>query len=64
MKGEALDAHTRAWADRLNATGEAWVTPAMVDGRWLVRVSIGAITTEREDVAALWQAIQAAAETA
>ena len=58
LTGEALDAHTRAWADRLNASGEAWVTPAILDGRWMVRVSIGAIPTERSDVEALWSAMR------
>ena len=62
LDGEALDRHTRAWADRVNASGEAWVTPAIVDGRWLVRVSIGATATEREDVAAGWAAMRRAAE--
>jgi aromatic-L-amino-acid decarboxylase len=64
LDGEALDAHTRAWAERLNASGDAWVTPAVLDGRWMVRVSIGAIRTEQPDVEALWTAARAAAETA
>jgi aromatic-L-amino-acid decarboxylase len=63
LSGEALDTHTRAWAERLNASGAAWVTPAMVEGRWLVRVSIGAIPTERADVEALWAAMREAAKT-
>jgi aromatic-L-amino-acid decarboxylase len=58
MRDDELDAHNRAWASRLNASGEAYVTPAQVRGRWLVRVSIGALPTEREDVAALWAAMQ------
>jgi aromatic-L-amino-acid/L-tryptophan decarboxylase len=55
---EALDDHTRAWADRLNRSGAAYVTPATLDGRWMVRISIGAIATEREHVESLWQAMQ------
>jgi aromatic-L-amino-acid decarboxylase len=62
LQGEALDAHTRAWADHLNASGAAWVTPSVLDGRWMVRVSIGAIPTEREDVAQMWKAMRGAAE--
>ncbi|HWE45010.1 MAG TPA: aminotransferase class V-fold PLP-dependent enzyme [Caulobacteraceae bacterium] len=58
LEGEALDAHTRAWADRLNASGEAWVTPAVLDGRWMVRISIGALATDRADVEALWSAMR------
>jgi aromatic-L-amino-acid decarboxylase len=51
---EQVDAHQQEWAERLNATGRAFVTPAMVEGRWVVRLSIGAEPTERADVQALW----------
>jgi aromatic-L-amino-acid/L-tryptophan decarboxylase len=61
LAGEALDRHTLAWADRVNCSGEAYVTPAMLDGRWMVRVSVGAIPTEREHVADLWRLMQDAA---
>ncbi|MFM1964305.1 MAG: hypothetical protein RL134_30 [Actinomycetota bacterium] len=54
VNAEALDRHQQAWAERLNATGRAFVTPALVEGRWLVRLSIGAEATQREDVEALW----------
>jgi aromatic-L-amino-acid decarboxylase len=58
LQGEALDKHTLAWADAVNQSGGAYVTPATLDGRWMVRVSIGAMPTEREDVAAFWQLAQ------
>lgn len=58
LDGEALDAHTRAWADAVNRSGAAYLTPAVLDGRWMVRVSVGALGTEREDVAACWEAMQ------
>jgi aromatic-L-amino-acid/L-tryptophan decarboxylase len=58
LGGDALDAHTRAWAERLNRSGVSYVTPATLAGRWMVRVSIGAIATEREHVARLWSAMQ------
>jgi len=61
LEGDALDRHTLAWAEALNRSGVAYVTPAMLDGRWMVRVSIGAETTEREHVEALWLAMQRAA---
>jgi aromatic-L-amino-acid decarboxylase len=64
LSGEALDAHTKTWAEALNRSGRAYVTPAMIDGRWMVRVSIGAEATERVDVAALWQAMRQMAEGA
>jgi len=61
LDGEALDRHTLAWAGRINASGEAYLTPAMLDGRWMVRVSIGAIATERTHVAALWEILRSEA---
>ncbi len=60
--GEALDRHTLEWAARLNQSGAAYLTPAMLDGRWMVRVSIGAELTEREHVAQLWQLMREHAE--
>lgn len=59
LQGDALDAHTRGWAERLNASGDAYVTPATLNGRWMVRVSVGALPTEREHVQRLWEGLQA-----
>ncbi|MEQ6291576.1 pyridoxal phosphate-dependent decarboxylase family protein [Vogesella sp. GCM10023246] len=61
LSGEELDRHTLAWADALNQSGQAYVTPATLDGRWMVRISIGALPTEQEHVAMLWQNMQRAA---
>jgi aromatic-L-amino-acid decarboxylase len=55
---DALDRHTLAWAGRVNASGGAYLTPATLDGRWMVRVSVGALATEREHVAALWDVMR------
>lgn len=62
VEGEALDRHTLAWVDRINTSGDAYLTPALLDGRWMCRVSIGALATEREHVAALWQVMQRAVD--
>ncbi len=66
MTGDALDAHTRAWAEAVNRSGEAYVTPATIpeDGhpRWCVRISIGSLHTEAADVAATWTLIRRTAE--
>jgi aromatic-L-amino-acid decarboxylase len=64
LSGEALDRHTSAWVDRINRSGRAYLTPAQLDGRWMVRVSVGAEATQREHVAALWKWMQEAAEEA
>jgi len=62
LEGEPLDRHTQAWAERVNRSGRAYLTPATLDGRWMVRISIGALLTEREHVAALWQLVREEAE--
>jgi aromatic-L-amino-acid decarboxylase len=62
LEGEALDRHTQAWADALNRSGAAYVTPAILDGRWMVRVSIGALLTERPHVEALWTTMRQVVE--
>jgi aromatic-L-amino-acid/L-tryptophan decarboxylase len=64
LAGEALDAHTTAWVEAVNRSGAAYLTPAVLDGRWMARVSIGALTTEAADVAAVWTAMREAAEGA
>jgi aromatic-L-amino-acid decarboxylase len=58
-----LDQHTLAWCEAVNDSGLAHVTPAMLDGRWMVRVSIGAELTEWGDVEALWELMQEKAES-
>jgi aromatic-L-amino-acid/L-tryptophan decarboxylase len=61
LEGEALDAHTLAWVERINSSGRAYLTPSVLDGRWIVRVSIGAEPTERADVEAVWALMREAA---
>ncbi|MBM4060505.1 MAG: aminotransferase class V-fold PLP-dependent enzyme [Planctomycetes bacterium] len=61
LDGERLDQHTLGWLARLHATGRAWLTPAQLDGRWMVRVSVGALGTEREHVEQLWADLRGAA---
>ena len=58
LDGAALDRHTLGWAERVNRSGAAYLTPALLDGRWMVRVSIGAEATERQHVEALWAAMR------
>jgi aromatic-L-amino-acid decarboxylase len=58
LEGDALDRHTLAWAERINRSGTAYLTSATLDGRWMVRVSIGAEATEREHVEGLWNAMR------
>ena len=58
---EDLDRHTQAWVNRVNQSGRAYLTPAILDGKWMVRVSIGAEATERKHVEQVWRMMQEAA---
>jgi aromatic-L-amino-acid decarboxylase len=62
LDGDALDQHTLAWLQRLHDSGQAWLTPAQLDGRWMVRVSIGALLTERQHVEQLWESLRRAVQ--
>jgi aromatic-L-amino-acid decarboxylase len=61
MDGEMLDTHNQQWADLLNCSGRFYLTAAKLDGRWMVRVSIGAEPTELSDVKELWRYMKDAA---
>ncbi len=63
LEGAALDRHTLAWCNRINASGRAWLTPAQLQGRWMIRVSIGAEATERSHVQALWDLMRREADS-
>lgn len=62
LSGAALDAHTLAWVGAINRSGAAFMSPSQLDGRWMVRVSIGVEATTREHVETLWKLLQAHAE--
>jgi aromatic-L-amino-acid decarboxylase len=55
LDATAIDAHTRAWVQAINESGESYLTPAIIDGRWAVRVSLGNANTERAHVEDLWR---------
>jgi aromatic-L-amino-acid decarboxylase len=61
LSGEALDKHTLGWVKRINESGKAFLTPAILDGRWMVRVAFGAEATEQRHVEELWALMQAEA---
>ncbi|HUM09972.1 MAG TPA: pyridoxal-dependent decarboxylase [Myxococcaceae bacterium] len=62
LEGAALDSHNLALARAINASGRAYLTPAVVKGMQLLRVSVGATATTAADVAALWtQLLESAA---
>jgi aromatic-L-amino-acid decarboxylase len=50
----AGDEATRALLERVNATGRVFLTHTVVDGRYVIRLSIGARATERRHVEQAW----------
>jgi len=61
LAGEALDRHTLGWVETVNRSGAAYLTPAQLEGRWMARISIGALGTERSHVEEMWARIQTSA---
>ena len=57
----ALARHNLGIAERINRGGAAYLTPSLLKGQQMLRVSIGAERTERAQVEALWTALRAAA---
>ena len=57
----ADDRATRALLAAVNATGRAFVSHTVVDGRYAIRVAVGGMGTERADVDALWELLRTTA---
>jgi aromatic-L-amino-acid/L-tryptophan decarboxylase len=53
------DEATRALMNRVNASGELYLTHTLVNGRVALRMAIGAVRTERHHVQAAWLALSA-----
>ncbi len=70
LSPEQMDTYTQRWCEAINRSGHAMLTPAMVTDpgsftgteRWMVRISIGALNTERHHVERLWKTMQDATE--
>ena len=58
---DALKAHNLELARRVNEGGKAYLTPSILKGKQMLRVSIGAEATERAEVEALWALLREAA---
>ncbi|NNF53997.1 MAG: aspartate aminotransferase family protein [Acidimicrobiales bacterium] len=59
---EQVDRHTREWVRRINISGEAFLSPAQLDGAWIARISVGVEATERHHLEHLIALIRRAAE--
>ncbi len=59
----ALRDHNLALVERVNQAGRCYLTPAVLKGTQMIRVSIGAQATKRDHVAALWRELNDAAHS-
>jgi aromatic-L-amino-acid/L-tryptophan decarboxylase len=59
--GEVLDRANAAIMDGVNRTGEVFLSHTRLDGRFVIRVAIGNIRTERRHVERAWELLRDAA---
>jgi len=62
LSGADLDAHTLRWVRELNSSGRAFLSPSQLDDQWMVRISVGAESTERSHLERLVVLIRGVAE--
>ena len=55
---EVIGEHNLAWVRSINASGEAFLSPSLLDGVWMARVSVGVEPTERQHLERLLQLMQ------
>jgi len=55
---KAGDEASRALMDAINASGHAFLSHTVIDGRFLIRLAIGNYQTTREDLRETWARIQ------
>ncbi len=60
---DALRPHNLALAEHLGRQGRYHLTPAILKGTQILRISIGAQATKREHVAGLWQELREAVQS-
>lgn len=58
---QADDGATRAVLEAVNASGRAFLSHTVVDGRYAIRVAIGGVATTAADVDALWDLLRSTA---
>jgi aromatic-L-amino-acid/L-tryptophan decarboxylase len=60
FRREGSDDENAALLERVNATGEAYLSHTMLDGRYVLRLAVGNIRTTEDDVRRAWELLQSA----
>jgi aromatic-L-amino-acid/L-tryptophan decarboxylase len=61
--GSDDDARNRQLLERVNATGEIFVSHAALDGRYVLRLAVGQMSTTESDVRRAWDVLRATAQS-
>lgn len=62
MSDDELSEHNLDWVRRINTSGQAFLSPSLLDDVWMARVSIGVESTERHHLERLLELMTAASQ--
>ena len=54
---EGEDDRNRSLLERVNASGEMFISHAVLNGRYVLRLAIGQLSTTEDDVRRAWQVL-------
>ncbi len=55
---EGPDDRNRELLERVNASGEIFISACVLDGRYVLRLAVGSLRTTEQDVARAWEALR------
>ncbi len=58
FRREGSDEENEALLERVNATGEAYLSHTILDGRYVLRLAVGHHRTTEDDVRRAWELLQ------
>jgi aromatic-L-amino-acid decarboxylase len=60
FRREGPDEENEALLERVNASGEAFLSHTVLDGRYVIRLAVGNLRTTERDVERVWELLQQA----
>jgi aromatic-L-amino-acid decarboxylase len=56
--GDDADARNAALLERVNASGEIFISHCVLGGRYVLRLAVGQLSTTEEDVRRAWEVLR------